>query len=283
MLLFLHLISLSVQSRSGPEFLGLSRCAACYNQKAGSMCRRGGDGESSSSAEDSGPEVDSESEAESSSSSSCSGEASSEILENPSPVSGDAAEPESGDGQEETGVTRRAPLVKSFSLPNSFSPHLSPLSLLPRPHTVVSTLRLQVLSQKHDAADALCIVKQHLPEREEQKTGGSNGGGRGGINNLLPPQTGLPWQQPTSQQHQLSHQQPPHFPPLSAQGQRSPPSLRTLPMFHPPTLYTHPLQAPNAPQTHLHALTPQPCWYCYGLHFPPSPYWSHYSNGQFPR
>ncbi|GLD69656.1 lateral signaling target protein 2 homolog [Lates japonicus] len=101
------------KSRSGHEFLGLSRCAACYNQKA-NMFRRGDDGDTSSSAEDSGPEVDSESEAESSSSSSSSGHIEAETPEGPeteshSPVCGDVAEPEprgeDGDREEEMGET----------------------------------------------------------------------------------------------------------------------------------------------------------------------------------
>ncbi|KAM9345024.1 uncharacterized protein ABDE67_013919 isoform 2-T2 [Symphorus nematophorus] len=311
--------TVQTNQRPAPEFLGLTRCAACYNQQA--IARRGGDGESSSSAEDSGPEGDCESEAESSSSSS-SGRAASEIfeepeIERPPPVSGDAAEPESGgedgDGREETSeerreseesqkdtsrtkaVTRRAPLVKSFSLPAYFTPRLTPVSLLPRPHTVTSTLHLQVLSQEHED-HGFQIVKQYPSEREEESTRG----GQQGVNSLLPPQMGLPWQQslqPSFQQHQLSYQyqqqphqlshqhpqqQPQHFPPLSGPGQRLPPPLHTLPVFHPPTLHA-PLQALNAPQTHLHALTPQPCWYCYSMQSSYSPYWSRYGGGQLPR
>lgn len=309
---WLTLISLSVQFRSGPGFLSLSRCAACYNQKKSSTSWQGGDGESSSSAEDSGPELDSESEAESSSSSSSSGGALSEILEKPetekpSSLSGDAAGPESGgkdaDGREEMGetsesqedknkskgVTLRAPLVKSFSL-SSFTPNLIPL--LPRSDTIVSTLNLQVLPQTH-ASDAFYIVKQH-----EEKTEEGAGGGGEGVNHLLPPQTGSQWQQwsqPTLQQHQLSYQyqqqphqvlhqqqQPRHFSTLLAQCQRLPPPLHTPPMIHPPALH-NPLQAPNASQTHLDALTPQPCWYCSSMHFPYSPYLNHYSSAHLPR
>ncbi|XP_070697621.1 bromodomain-containing protein 4-like [Pempheris klunzingeri] len=303
----------SPKSTSGPEFLSLSRCAACFNLKANSMPRWGGDGESSSSAEDSGPEVDLESEAESSSSSSsCSGGPLSDRE-----MQGAEKPPESGgqdgDGREETGetlesqddkskkngVTRRAPLVKSFSLPTSFTPRLSPQSLLPRPHRVISTLNLQVLP--HNYNDAFFIVQQQ--EMEE-----SNSAGREGVNNLMPPlpfpsqQTGLPWQQrshpilqqPLVQQsyqyqqqpHQLTHQhqqqQPQHFPPPPAQGQRLPPPLHTLPVFHPPTVHKS-LQAPIPPHTHPHALTPQPCWYCSGMHFPYSPYWNCYSTGQLHR
>ncbi|XP_039995340.1 PH domain-containing protein DDB_G0275795-like [Xiphias gladius] len=291
------------ESRSGPEFLGLSRCAACYNQKASAMPRRGGDWESSSSGEDSCPEVDSESEAESSSDSSCSGHVAAETPERRSPVCGDAAEPESrgedGDGQGETGeaserlqdkngtqgAIRRAPLVRSFSPPPSLTPHLTPLSLLPCPAKVVSTLHLQVLPEEH-TNDAFFAIRRHLSEREDEKTEESCArGGAGHTNNLLLPQPfqwqqmGLPWQQvsqPTLQEDQYYYQQqqqqqqqhwqmsyqyqqqpPQHFPPLTAQGQ----------VLHPPTLHT-PLWAPNAPPAHLHALTPQPCWYCYHMHLP---------------
>ncbi|XP_041803889.1 uncharacterized protein LOC121614161 [Chelmon rostratus] len=239
------------KSRPGPEFLGPYRCAACYNHKASSVSWRGGSGESSSSAEDSGPEVDTESEAESSSSSSSSGKGETEKV---SPVSGDAAAPESGgkDGvrPEEAGGTS---------------------------DSQEDECRTQgVLSQKHD----FHIIKKHLSETEEEKTEESTGGGREGVNNLLPPQMGLPWQpsQPTLQQHQLphqhqqqlhqlsyQHQQQAHLcPPLSAQGQRLPPPPHTLPVFYPPTLHT--------PQRHLHALGPQPCWYCNSMDFPYSPY-----------
>ncbi|XP_022603904.1 uncharacterized protein LOC111223886 [Seriola dumerili] len=166
------------KSRSGPEFLGLSRCAGCYNQKASSMPRWGGDGESSSSAEDSGPEVDCESESESTSSSSCSGpvEAETPETERSSPVCGG----EDGAGREETGETssqrqqdenkkrrmiQRAPLVKSFSLPSSFTPNLTPLSFLPRPPGVVSTLHLEVLPEKH-SDNTFVTIRRHLSERE---------------------------------------------------------------------------------------------------------------------
>ncbi|XP_049927534.1 uncharacterized protein LOC126406962 [Epinephelus moara] len=283
------------KSRPGPEFLSLTRCAACYNEKASSMLRWGDEGESSTSAEDSGPEVDWESSSSSSSSSSegCSEPALSETLGNPSPVSGDAAEAErggkDGDGevtesQEDKNkkMTQRARLVKSSSLPQSPVPHLTPLSLLPRPHTVVSTLQLQVLSQKHDDDgndDTFLIVKQQLSgrEEEEEKTGESKGGRQEGINSVRPPQpfqwqqTGLPWQQwsqPTLQQHQLSYQQQPqHFPPLSAQCQRLPPPSHTLPVPHLPMLHP-PRQALNAPHRNLHAPTPQPCWCCHSMHLP---------------
>ncbi|XP_078129867.1 uncharacterized protein LOC144532803 isoform X2 [Sander vitreus] len=290
------------KKRSGPQVGGLSRCAACYKQKASSMHRWGGGGESSSSAEDSGPEVESSSSS-SSSSSSYSEKASSET---PSPVPADGADADSGakdgDGRDEashsrTKRPRRSPFVKSFSLPTSLTPHLTPLSLLPRPQTVVSTLYLQVLSE--DDGDGFYIIKQQLPGREEEEKTGESHREREGINSGQPPQvfqsqqTGLSWQQrshPTLQQHQLSYQQqhPQHFSSLSAQAQRLPPPRNTLPVPHPPTLHT-PLQIPDATQTHLHAPqthvcapqthlhapqthvqgpTPQPCWYCYSMHFP---------------
>ncbi|XP_023249262.1 uncharacterized protein LOC111644583 [Seriola lalandi dorsalis] len=175
------------KSRSGPEFLGLSRCAGCYNQKASSMPRRGGDGESSSSAEDSGPEVDCESESESSSSSSCSGPVVAETpeTERSSPECGG----EDGAGREETGETtsqrqqddnkkrrmiQSAPLVQSFSLPSSLPPNLTPLSFLPRPPGVVSTLHLEVLPENH-SDNTFVTIRRHLSEREDENTGG---GGR---------------------------------------------------------------------------------------------------------
>ncbi|XP_038588488.1 uncharacterized protein LOC119913201 [Micropterus salmoides] len=292
------------KSRSSPKFLGLSRCAACYNRQASSTHWHGGDGESSSSAEDSGPEVDRESEAESSSSSSssscCSGEDLSEILE-PGGKEGDGPEEtgetseSQGDKSGTKGITRRATLVKSYSLPTSFAPHLTPLSLLPRPHKVVSTLHLQAFTQQHDDDNAFNIVIHHLAKTEKDSAQESNGGGRGGMNYLLPPQPlqwqqkAFSWQLPTLEQHQLSHQypqtphqlsyqhqqqQPPRFSPPSAQCQRLPPPLHTLPVLQPPTLHT-PLQVPSSPQKHLHALTPQPCWCCYNMQFPYSPYWSY--------
>ncbi|XP_069000197.1 trans-Golgi network integral membrane protein 2-like [Embiotoca jacksoni] len=108
----------------------------------------GRDGESSSSAEDSGPEAEAESESESSSSSSSC--AAAETPERTSPVGGGDAEEEPGgggrggggdadgaksrgDGAKRTRRTRRAPLVKSSSLPASLKPRPAPLSLLPRP------------------------------------------------------------------------------------------------------------------------------------------------------
>ncbi|KAG7228402.1 hypothetical protein INR49_007574, partial [Caranx melampygus] len=171
------------KSRPGPEFLGLSRCAGCYNQKASSMPRLGGDGDSSSSAEDSGPEPESESESEStsSSSSSCSRPVVAETPEIPAPAPGGRSSPAEGDRAEEEEeveveedkneksrrvMIRRAPLVKSFSLPSSLTLHLTPLSLLPRPPQIISTLHLEVLPGKcsHDTS---FTIRRHLQEREE--------------------------------------------------------------------------------------------------------------------
>ncbi|KAK2824611.1 hypothetical protein Q5P01_021786 [Channa striata] len=53
-----------LKSRSAQEFLGLTRCAACYNHNARTVHLRGGDRESSSSSEDTESETDCESEAE---------------------------------------------------------------------------------------------------------------------------------------------------------------------------------------------------------------------------
>ncbi|TKS85961.1 hypothetical protein D9C73_019381 [Collichthys lucidus] len=173
-------------SDSGPVFLGLSRCANCYKHKAISW--RGVDGESSSS-EGSGPDAESEEEEESSSSSSCSEKDSSDVLEEsetekPSAESGDREETSEvqEDKSSRKASTQRAPLVKSFSLPASFTPRLIPLSLLPRPQAVVSTLNLQI--KKHDV-DAFHIVKQQLTEEEEEEE--RTEGGREGINNQSSP------------------------------------------------------------------------------------------------
>ncbi|XP_067466768.1 uncharacterized protein [Thunnus thynnus] len=310
------------KSTSGPEFLSLARCAGCYNHQKNSKFRWGDDSESSTSDED--LEADLESEPESSCSSSSSDQVLDEIpekpaTEEPSAVSGDAAEPQSGglDGDGQVGETsesqedkkrtkrviQRAPLVKSRSLPDSFTHHLTPMSLLPRPPRVVSVLNLQVLQQKPDS-DTFYKLCRHLPEREEGKTEES----KGGIKNPLPPQPFQQWQQglpgqrrseTTSQQHQYQpqqlphlHQQPPHqlshqyqlqqqpqlFSPLLAQGQRlPPPPPPSLPVFPPPTLHSF-LQAP----THLHALAPQTCWYCYRTHFPHTCLSNHGSR-QLPR
>ncbi|XP_029306116.1 splicing factor 3B subunit 4-like [Cottoperca gobio] len=254
------------KSRSGAVQPNLSRCAACYNHKASSMLRWGGDAESSSEYEDSGPEDEPESEAESSSSSSCSEKVSSEP-----------------GGREESQEDHSRAKQDLRSLP---TPHLTPQHLLPRPHTVVSTLHLEVLSQNNED-----VAKQ------QESTWGGHGGGREGINDVTPPQVfpwqqmGLPWQttqllsyQQQQQPHQLlhQHQQQQHFPPLSAQGQRLPPPLHTPPVPHPLTLYSplhtppvphpltlySPLQALNAPQTYLHAPAAQPHSYISSRNFP---------------
>nr|XP_019942429.1 PREDICTED: probable serine/threonine-protein kinase samkC [Paralichthys olivaceus]XP_019942439.1 PREDICTED: probable serine/threonine-protein kinase samkC [Paralichthys olivaceus]XP_019942448.1 PREDICTED: probable serine/threonine-protein kinase samkC [Paralichthys olivaceus] len=272
----------TLQSRPGPEHLSLSRCAACYNIKSSSVTWRGDHGESSSSAEDSGPEVDDESETDSSSSSSSRNET-------PEPErSGDAAEDESrgggggGEDGDETGETSNRREEKNK--PSSLTPHLIPLSFLPRPPQVVSTLHLQVFPQNRGDDETFFSIRQRRPEGEEEETqeryrGRGGGGGRGGgsINRLMPQQPPqcqqmmLPWQrrsQPTVQQHHHQQQRPKPRQ-LSAQGQRSPPPSHT----RPPTLCT-PLWAPNPPHTHLHALTPQPCWRCRHAH-PPNTHCSH--------
>ncbi|XP_026211643.1 uncharacterized protein LOC113159254 [Anabas testudineus] len=303
-----------LRDRSGNEFLGLSRCAACYNHNANSKRWHGANGESSSSAEDSESEVDCESEAESSSSSSYSGHvvavpAAPEKAETDriSPVCENASECVREDGDEQkgnasqsqedkiraNGMTRRAPLVKSFSLPSSFTPHLTPFSLLPRPPRIVSTLHLQVLPEEHDN-DTFFTIRQNLLGREHENTAPSQEG-EGRTYNLLPPQPfqwqqmGLPWQQMSqlalqqnqyqqqqqmSYQYQYQQQLPQHFPPLSAQVQMLPPP--PLPVLHPPAM----LQPQHVPQSHLHAVTSQPC--CYPMQFPFT-YWSHYSSGELPR
>ncbi|CAK6976754.1 protein phosphatase 1 regulatory subunit 1C [Scomber scombrus] len=279
------------KSKSGPEVINLSRCAGCYNHKKIARLHHGG--ESSSSAEDSGPDADSESEAESSFSSSSSEQAD---VEEVSAVPEDAAEPEPESGGQEVDAgqaeetsesqedrkrkrefVQRNPFVKSFSLPSSFTHRLTPLCQLPRPPRIVSILNLQVEQQEHNSDTFFPLRQRPSPQRKEDKTEG--GSAAGGINNNpLPPlpfQQGLPWQRgshPTSQQHQyqqqqLSHQYRPQqrlqlFPPLPAQGQRLPPVLpppHSLPVL-PPQMLHNPPQAPNVPRTHRHALAPETCW-----------------------
>ncbi|XP_028279818.1 uncharacterized protein LOC114447629 [Parambassis ranga] len=169
------------KSRLGPAFQSLSRCSACYNHNKNSKRRWGGGSESSSSAEDSGPDVEVDSEEESSSSCSSVEDLAAETseTERQSAAHEDAAEPEPEgqdvNGRQETretvqsqgnekqakGTTRRAPLVKSYSLPASFNPRLVPVSLLPRPPRVISTLHLQVGSQMHDK-DIFFPIRQRL-------------------------------------------------------------------------------------------------------------------------
>ncbi|CAB1457750.1 unnamed protein product [Pleuronectes platessa] len=203
-----------LKTRSSPVPLSLARCAACYNHKSSTVSWRGDAGESSSSAEDSGPEVeDEESEAESSSSSSSSCRSS--VTEEPEPErSGDAAEEESrgdggegggggggggGEGGDETVETSNRQEDKNE--PPSLTPHLLPRSFLPRPPQVVSTLHLQVLPQNCGDDETLFNIRELRPEREEEQTQGGYGGGRGGggggggggsIYKLLPPQPHQP-------------------------------------------------------------------------------------------
>lgn len=229
----------------------------------------GGDDESSSSAEDSGPEVDYESEAEStSSSSSCSRILEAET-ENRSSPTGD----ESGgkdDGREETEeiLERMADENRSppadLSVPSYFGPHLTPQSLLPRRETVVSTLHLQVLPQE-STSDAFCIIEQHKVKPEESVGG----------NQLQPPQTWWPQHQLSYQHqqqqeaHQLFQQ---HCPPLSFRGQPA--------MLVPPVLHT------MAASAHLHTphAAAQQCWCCSTMfHHPYFPQQNNYSGAGLPR
>ncbi|XP_029926619.1 PAX-interacting protein 1-like [Myripristis murdjan] len=312
------------KSRSHPQFLGLSPCAACYNQQGHSMLHRG---DNDSSSDDSGRELDWDSEeAESSSNSSCSsGPVSAGLPPKAESGSGDVFEfgSEVGEGAglaEETNgqgagqevmeesrgerketMVRRAPLVKSFSLPPSLTHSLVPFSLLPRPPRVVSTLQLQVLPSKDD--DATFHITPTFTHQHPSEMQGKRGNG-----NLLPPQPsqlqqmGLPWQhrspqQPTNQQHQYQHQyqqqqrqqhqlaqhyqqQRQWFFPAWRHGYPPPPPPHTFPVLHTPTAHTHP-HASYTPHTHLHALAPQTCCYCYNTHRPiPYTYWNQYSGYQ---
>lgn len=198
-----------------------------------------------------------------------------EVMEEPD-VSG--GEPEGKDdddgGPEDDGETsedqeelkmpsRRAPLLNLSTDPNL-------LRLLSRPDTIVSTLNLQVLPQKYDNEDVRIV------QVREENTEGSAAGGQGEVEHL---QRGSPWQQrshPMPHQHQLLHQpphmlhlQPPCVSPLTAQGQRLPPTLPTPPMIH-HRLPHAPQWAPNASQAHLEGLIPQQCWCCHTV-----PHWNH--------
>ncbi|XP_030604169.1 uncharacterized protein LOC115793363 [Archocentrus centrarchus] len=250
------------KSKLNQEFPNLSRCPDCYNHKANFRSRWGS--ESSSSDGDSGPEVNLDSEAESvSSSSSSTGRPAEETPVRHSPVRDDTAGGQDGDRRQEASespgdegrmkvMVQRAQLTNSLSLPAFVTPQLTPLSLLPRPPQVTSTLHLQVLPQKHNN-DTFYTIRP--PER------------RGAVINNLLPFVPFPWQQ------QPPYHQPDYIPPLSPQGQRLPPPLHTLPMLHAP------LQAPSAPYTHLHTLTAQPCWCRYCM-YSPYTHWSHYSSTQ---
>lgn len=239
-----HVSAVSVQSRSGPEFLGLSRCAGCYSHQQ--LRWGGGDGgESSSSAEDSGPEMDSESEAESSSSSSSSS-CGPVVAEPPQEGEGEEHSPapggsagHDGGGQVEAGGTENG--TSQQVLP----PRLIPLSHLPRPPRVVSTLHLQV--QKTPSTDATC-----WRERAEEPI------------NTIQPHLGSPWRrgsqirsQQRQDQLQLLHQQHVF---MSARGQTWP--TLSLPVMHLPQLVPS-LQAAHTRHSHLYTCTPQTCWYCW--------------------
>ncbi|XP_053292038.1 pleckstrin homology domain-containing family A member 3 isoform X1 [Pleuronectes platessa] len=296
-----------LKTRSSPVPLSLARCAACYNHKSSTVSWRGDAGESSSSAEDSGPEVeDEESEAESSSSSSSSCRSS--ATEEPEPErSGDAAEEESrGDGGEGGGGGGGGgegggggggggeggdETVETLNRqePPSLTPHLLPRSFLPRPPQVVSTLHLQVLPQNCGDDETLFNIRELRPEREEEQTqggygggggrGGGGGGGRGGgggggsIYKLLPPQPHqyqqmmIPWQNMSQQTIQQHLHHQQQQ--LQRSGHLSAQGQRLPPpsCTGPPTPCM-PLWAPNPPQTHTHTLTLQPCWHCRYVHPP---------------
>lgn len=198
-----------IQTNSGTNLLGLSRCAGCYNHSASSTHWRGGGGDSSSSAEDSGSEGHCESDAESSSSSDASGHVAAAAREpDTEQVSGEAAGSRDGDART-GGLTGRAPLVKSLSLPLSQAPPPPP-----RPPRMVSTLQLQVLPEQ-----------QRLPARRHETTGR--------LQAAQWQQMGLPWQLGHQfQQQQVTHLFQ-HFPPCSARGPTIPPPL---PVLQPPTL-----------------------------------------------
>lgn len=230
----------------------------------------GGDDESSSSAEDSGPEVDYESEAESTSSSSGCSRILEAETENRSSPTGD----ESGgkdDGREETeemlervADESRSPPADLLSVPSYFDPHLTPQSLQPRRETVVSTLNLQVLPQEN-TRDAFCIIEQHKVKPEESVGG----------NQLQPPQTWWPQHQLSYQyqQQQEAHQLFQHHrPPLSVQGQ---PAMLVPPVLHAMAAHAH-LHTPHA--------AAQQCWCCSTMF--PHPYFpqqNNYSGARLPR
>ncbi|XP_054874833.1 uncharacterized protein ppp1r1c isoform X2 [Amphiprion ocellaris] len=258
--------------RSGPEILSLSRCAACYNQKSDSTYRWRNGGESSSSDEASGPEM--ESDAEFSSSSSSTEDVVAEKPERNSPVPGDNAEDEprgqdgTSENQDEEQMIKearpRAPFIRSVSLPSSFTPPLS------RHERFISTLHLKVLSLSDDEDAVYSICKAE--EKETKRKGGR-------LNSLIPPmpfqqnQMGLPWQQgsqPTLQQQQPSYQYQ-QLLPHQHQHHQQPHQYQQLPPY--PCQYQpqpHPLlqQLPHQHQYH-HQQPPYPCQY---HQQPPYPY-----------
>lgn len=266
---------LSLQSSPAPGLPNLSRCAACYNHKKNFLY--GGDGESSSSAGDSGPEGDLDSEPESLSSSSSSSSVEEEEQEERSSAASDGGGKDEGrgdEGQKLEGFAEGTLQTASQDPPTSSVLQPRPTS---RPPTVVSTLHLRVLPQER-AGDAACIIQLHEEETEERD------GERGACH--LPPQTG--WSHAPSQQRQLSHPQQQHlhayqmFPQhpalFPAQGQRSPLTLHSPPGLHWPAHHGWP-QPPYAAQTHLGPQVPQQCWCCYSRVLPPFGYQNNNSNG----
>lgn len=249
----------SLQPSSAPRLPNLSRCAACYNHKKNFLY--GGDGESSSSAGDSGPEVDWDSEPESLSISSSSS-SSVEEDEEEQRSSSEGGGKDEDEGQKREGFAEGTQQTDSQDTPASSVLQPRPTS---RPRTVVSTLHLRVLPQEH-AGDAVCIVQLHEEETEDPVC-------------HLPPQTG--WSHAPSQQHQLSYPQqqrlhayqmfPQHSPLFPAQGQRSPLPLHSPPVLHRPAPHGWP-QPPYAAQTHLGTQVPQQCWCCYNRVLPPFGY-----------
>lgn len=258
---------LSLQSSPAPALPNLSRCAACYNHKKNFLY--GGDGESSSSAGDSGPEVDWDSEAESLSSSSSSSVEEDEEQEERSSPEGEGEDEE----REDEGRKPEEGTSQTHSQDTPASSDLQPRPTS-RPHTMVSTLHLWVLPQEH-AGDAVSIIQLHEEQTEERD-------GERGVD-PPPPQTG--WSHAPSQQHQLSYPQqqhlhayqmfPQHSPPFPAQGQRSPLTLHSPPV---PAYHGWP-QPPYADPTHLGTQVPHQCWCCYNRVLPPFGYQNKNING----
>lgn len=192
----------------------------------------------------------SESEAESSSSSSSSSFSQESLLE----------EPGAG-GAEET--PEETPEETTEETEEQQSSEKAPLG---RPETIVSTLNLQVLPQKHNSNN-FCIIK--VAEEAEGAAGG-------GPQHL---QAGSRWQQrphpsvhqqQLSQQHHMMQLQPRLMAPPTAGGQRFAPALPGPAMMQPLLPPHAALWTPNASQAHLEGPNPQQCWYCVS-----TPYWSH--------
>ncbi|XP_056147917.1 uncharacterized protein LOC130122889 [Lampris incognitus] len=208
-------------------------------------------------------------------------------------------------GQKTGRRNRRLSLLKSHSLPTSFTP-----SSFSRPPSVISTLHLQVLSSKHGDTPfhTMPIFVLQLPSergafRQEEEQG-TQGGGQDRSNSPPPPQpmqwwqTGLPWQQlqgPTNQQHLYQQQQPEQyqhahqygqhhqqqmFSPLSSWEQevQPPPPTHTFPVLPMPLAHTL-RQVSNTPQAHLQTITPHTCCCLHNTHVPlPPAYWSSFSR-----